>query len=82
MNDLSREIQLLKGCMRESEVDRVWALSSMPVNRIHHMRSKSVDYPSIFSLYFVLNGWIYVMSFLIYIYIFFLFYFFIFINTY
>ena len=35
-----REMQLLKGCMRESEVDRVWALSSMPMNRIHHMRSK------------------------------------------
>lgn len=35
-----KEMQLLKGCMRESEVDRVWALSSMPMNRIHHMRSK------------------------------------------
>jgi glucosamine-6-phosphate deaminase len=35
-----REMQLLKGCMRESEVDRVWAISSMPNNRIHHMRSK------------------------------------------
>jgi 6-phosphogluconolactonase/glucosamine-6-phosphate isomerase/deaminase len=34
------EMQLLKGCMRESEVDRVWALSKMPMNRIHHMRSK------------------------------------------
>ena len=33
-------MQLLKGCMRESEVDRVWALSKMPMNRIHHMRSK------------------------------------------
>ena len=35
-----KEMQLLKGCMRESEVDRVWALSRMPMNRIHHMRSK------------------------------------------
>lgn len=35
-----REMQLMKGCMRESEVDRVWALSRMPMNRIHHMRSK------------------------------------------
>lgn len=35
-----KELQLLKGCMRESEVDRVWALSRMPMNRIHHMRSK------------------------------------------
>lgn len=35
-----KEMQLLKGCMRESEVDRVWALSRMPMNRIHHLRSK------------------------------------------
>ena len=35
-----RDIQLLKGCMREAEVDRVWALSRMPMNRIHHLRSK------------------------------------------
>eukprot|EP00605_Chrysophyceae_sp_TOSAG23-4_P001876 GSChrysophyteH1.ASY1.ANO1.2071.1 assembled CDS len=35
-----KQMQLLKGCMRESEVDRVWALSQMPMNRIHHMRSK------------------------------------------
>jgi len=35
-----KQMQLLKGCMRESEVDRVWALSKMPMNRIHHMRSK------------------------------------------
>ena len=35
-----RELQLLKGCVRETEVDRVWALSSMPMARIHHMRSK------------------------------------------
>lgn len=35
-----KDMQVLKGCMRESEVDRVWALSSMPMNRIHHMRSK------------------------------------------
>lgn len=34
------DMQLVKGCMRESEVDRVWALSKMPMNRIHHMRSK------------------------------------------
>jgi glucosamine-6-phosphate deaminase len=26
--------------MRESEVDRVWALSRMPMNRVHHLRSK------------------------------------------
>ena len=26
--------------MRESEEDRVWALSRMPMNRVHHMRSK------------------------------------------
>lgn len=35
-----KEMQLLKGCMRETEVDRVWALSKMPMNRIYHMRSK------------------------------------------
>jgi hypothetical protein len=35
-----REMQLLKGCMRESEVDRVWALSRIPMNRVHHLRSK------------------------------------------
>lgn len=35
-----KEMQLLKGCMRETEVDRVWACSRMPMNRIHHMRSK------------------------------------------
>lgn len=35
-----KDMQLLKGCMRESEVDRVWALSKMPMNRVHHMRSK------------------------------------------
>lgn len=35
-----RDIQILKGCMRETEVDRVWALSRMPMNRIHHLRSK------------------------------------------
>lgn len=35
-----KDIQLLKGCMRESEDDRVWALSRMPMSRIHHMRSK------------------------------------------
>ena len=37
---IPKDIQLLKGCMRESEVDRVWALSNMPMNRVHHMRSK------------------------------------------
>jgi uncharacterized membrane protein len=26
--------------MRETEVDRVWALSRMPMSRIHHLRSK------------------------------------------
>lgn len=35
-----KDMQLLKGCMRESEVDRVWALSRMPMNRVHHLRSK------------------------------------------
>jgi hypothetical protein len=34
------EMQLLKGCIRESEVDRVWALSRMPMSRVHHLRSK------------------------------------------
>jgi glucosamine-6-phosphate deaminase len=34
------EAKMLKGCMRESEVDRVWALSSMPNDRIFHLRSK------------------------------------------
>ena len=37
---MPKELQLLKGCMRETEVDRVWCLSKMPMNRIHHMRSK------------------------------------------
>jgi glucosamine-6-phosphate deaminase len=32
--------KMLKGCMRESEVDRVWALSSVPNERLHHLRSK------------------------------------------
>lgn len=35
-----KTIQLLKGCMRETEVDRVWAVSRMPMNRVHHLRSK------------------------------------------
>lgn len=35
-----KDMQILKGCMRETEVDRVWALSKMPMNRIHHLRSK------------------------------------------
>jgi hypothetical protein len=30
----------IKGCMRETEVDRVWALSRMPMDRVHHLRSK------------------------------------------
>ena len=33
-------MQLLKGCMRESEVDRVWALS-MPMNRITYRSSST-----------------------------------------
>ena len=37
---MPKELQLLKGCMRETEVDRVWCLSKIPMNRIHHMRSK------------------------------------------
>jgi glucosamine-6-phosphate deaminase len=37
---IPKDIQMLKGCMRESEVDRVWALSNMPMNRVHHLRSK------------------------------------------
>ena len=39
-DSIPKDIQLLKGCMRESEVDRVWALSNMPHSRIHHLRSK------------------------------------------
>ena len=39
-DSISKEIQLFKGCMRESEVDRVWALSKMPNSRVHHLRSK------------------------------------------
>jgi glucosamine-6-phosphate deaminase len=35
-----KEIQLLKGCMRETEEDRVWALSRMPMDRVSHLRSK------------------------------------------
>jgi glucosamine-6-phosphate deaminase len=34
------QIQLLKGCMRETEEDRVWALSSIPNERCFHLRSK------------------------------------------
>jgi glucosamine-6-phosphate deaminase len=37
---IPKDLQLLKGCMREAEVDRVWALSRMPMNRIHHLRSQ------------------------------------------
>jgi ABC-type arginine/histidine transport system permease subunit len=37
-----RDIQILKGCMRETETDRVWACSKMPMNRLHHLRSKYV----------------------------------------
>lgn len=36
----NRDIQILKGCMRETETDRVWACSRMPMNRLHHLRSK------------------------------------------
>jgi glucosamine-6-phosphate deaminase len=39
-DSVPKEIQLLKGRMRESEVDRVWALSRMPMDRIFHLRSK------------------------------------------
>jgi len=35
-----RDIQILKGCMRESETDRYWATAKMPMNRVHHLRSK------------------------------------------
>jgi len=35
-----RDIQILKGCMRESETDRYWATAKMPMSRIHHLRSK------------------------------------------
>lgn len=33
-------IKLLKGAMRESECDRLWAMHNVPLSRIHHMRSK------------------------------------------
>jgi len=33
------DMQVFKGCMRETEVDRVWALSRMPMERMHHLRS-------------------------------------------
>lgn len=39
-DSVPKEIQLLKGRMRESEVDRVWALSRMPMDRVFHLRSK------------------------------------------
>lgn len=39
-DSIPKDIQLFKGCMRESEVDRVWALSKMPNSRVHHLRSK------------------------------------------
>ena len=39
-DSLPVKIQLLKGAMRESEVDRVWALSNLDVKRVHHLRSK------------------------------------------
>jgi hypothetical protein len=39
-----RDIQILKGCMRETETDRVWACSKMPMNRLHHLRSKYVHF--------------------------------------
>ena len=39
-DSVPKEIQLLKGRMRESEVDRVWALSRMPMDRIFHLRSR------------------------------------------
>merc|ERR1712000_377515 len=39
-DNIPKDIQILKGCMRETEVDRVWAISRMPNNRVHHLRSK------------------------------------------
>jgi hypothetical protein len=39
-DSIPRALQLFKGCMRESEVDRVWALAKMPHCRVHHLRSK------------------------------------------
>jgi hypothetical protein len=39
-DSIPKDIQIFKGCMRESEEDRVWALSKMPNNRVHHLRSK------------------------------------------
>ena len=39
-DSVPKEMQLLKGSMRESEVDRVWALSRMPMDRVYHLRSK------------------------------------------
>ena len=32
-------IQLLKGCLRETECDRVWALSDVSSTNVHHLRS-------------------------------------------
>ncbi|CEM29934.1 unnamed protein product [Vitrella brassicaformis CCMP3155] len=37
---LSRELQLLKGGMRETEVDRMWALRGVSSDRTRHLRSK------------------------------------------
>jgi len=39
-DSIPKDIQILKGMMRETEVDRVWAASKMPMNRVHHLRSK------------------------------------------
>ena len=38
--ELTQCARRIKGCMRETEVDRVWALSRMSTNRVHHLRSK------------------------------------------
>ena len=38
--ELTKKAKLIKGCMRESEVDRVWALSHQKNERVHHLRSK------------------------------------------
>lgn len=36
----SKDIQLLKGEIRETEADRLWALNQVPYKDVHHMRSK------------------------------------------
>jgi len=44
------KIQLLKSSIRESEADRMWALLSVPLNKIHHLRT-TFDFNPLFNLY-------------------------------